>query len=49
MKGKFLFDGRNIYQPEKVVELGTKAGFSASHIAKGLKANGKGKGRGHLG
>lgn len=32
-----------IYQPEKVVELGTKAGYSAYHIARGLKANGKGR------
>lgn len=31
-----------VYQPEKVVELGTKAGYSAYHIARGLKANGKG-------
>lgn len=31
-----------IYQPEKVVELGTKAGYSAYHLARGLKANGKG-------
>lgn len=31
-----------VYQPEKVVELGTKAGYSAYHIARGLKDNGKG-------
>lgn len=32
-----------VYQPEKVVELGTKGGFSAYHMARGLKANGKGQ------
>lgn len=31
-----------IYKPKTVVELGTKAGYSAYHIARGLKANGKG-------
>jgi hypothetical protein len=31
-----------IYQPEKVVELGTRAGFSAYHIARALKSNGHG-------
>lgn len=40
--GDFFFSLMHIYQPEKVVELGTKAGYSAYHIARGLKANGKG-------
>lgn len=31
-----------IYKPEKVVELGTEAGYSAYHIARGLKENNKG-------
>ena len=31
-----------LYRPQTVVELGTKAGYSAYHIARGLKANGKG-------
>jgi predicted O-methyltransferase YrrM len=31
-----------IYKPKKVVELGTKAGYSAYHIARALRANGKG-------
>ncbi len=31
-----------IYQPEKVVELGTKDGYSAYHIARGLTANNHG-------
>lgn len=40
--GDFFYSLMRVYQPEKVVELGTKAGYSAYHIAKGLKANGKG-------
>lgn len=40
--GDFFYSLMRVYQPEKVVELGTKAGFSAYHIARGLKANGKG-------
>lgn len=40
--GDFFYSLMRIYQPEKVVELGTKAGYSAYHIARGLKANGKG-------
>lgn len=40
--GDFFYSLMRLYQPEKVVELGTKAGFSAYHIARGLKANGKG-------
>lgn len=31
-----------VYQPEKVVELGTRAGYSAYHIARGLATNGHG-------
>ena len=40
--GDFFYSLTRIYRPEKVVELGTKAGYSAYHIARGLKANGKG-------
>ncbi len=40
--GEFFYSLVRIYQPGKVVELGTKAGFSAYHIARALKANGKG-------
>jgi predicted O-methyltransferase YrrM len=40
--GDFFYSLMRIYQPEKVVELGTKAGFSAYHMARGLRANGKG-------
>lgn len=40
--GDFFYALMRIYQPEKVVELGTKAGYSAYHIARGLKANGHG-------
>ncbi len=40
--GDFFYGLMRIYQPEKVVELGTKAGYSAYHIARGLRANGKG-------
>lgn len=40
--GELFYSIIRIYQPEKVVELGTKAGYSAYHIARGLKANGKG-------
>lgn len=41
--GELFYSLIRIYQPEKVVELGTKAGYSAYHIARGLKANGKGR------
>ena len=41
--GELFYSLVRIYQPQKVVELGTKAGFTAYHIARGLKANGKGK------
>lgn len=40
--GDFFYSLMRVYQPEKVVELGTKAGFSAYHLARGLKANGRG-------
>ena len=40
--GDFFYALMRVYQPEKVVELGTKAGYSAYHIARGLKVNGKG-------
>ncbi len=41
--GELFYALMRVYQPNKVVELGTKAGYSAFHIAKGLKANGKGR------
>jgi len=40
--GELFYSLMRIYQPKKVVELGTKAGYSAYHIARGLQANGKG-------
>lgn len=40
--GDFFYSLIRTYQPGKVVELGTKAGYSAYHIARGLKDNGKG-------
>lgn len=40
--GDFFYSLMRVYQPEKVVELGTKDGYSAYHIARGLKANGRG-------
>ena len=40
--GEFFYGLMRLYQPKKVVELGTKAGYSAYHIARGFKANGKG-------
>lgn len=40
--GELFYSLIRIYQPEKVVELGTKAGYSAYHMARGLKRNGKG-------
>lgn len=39
---EFFYSLIRIYQSEKVVELGTLAGYSTYHIARGLKANGKG-------
>lgn len=40
--GEFFYSLMRVYQPEKVVELGTLAGYSAYHMARGLRANGKG-------
>ncbi len=40
--GELFYALMRIYKPEKVVELGTKAGYSAYHITRGLKANGRG-------
>lgn len=40
--GDLFYALMRIYQPEKVVELGTKSGYSAYNIARGLKVNGKG-------
>lgn len=41
--GELFYSLVRVYQPKKVIELGTKAGFSAYHIARGLKDNDKGK------
>lgn len=41
--GDLFYALMRVYQPRKVVELGTKAGYSAYYMARGLKANGKGK------
>ena len=41
--GELFYSLMRIYRPKKVVELGTKAGYSAYHIARGLKANGRGR------
>lgn len=41
--GEIFYSLVRVYRPRKIVELGTKAGFSAYHMARGLKANGKGK------
>lgn len=40
--GDLFYTLMRLHWPEKVVELGTKAGYSAYHIARGLRANGKG-------
>src|SRR5689334_2868553 len=40
--GEIFYDLIRLYKPKKVVELGTKAGYSAYHIAKGLKKNRQG-------
>ena len=40
--GELFYALMRVYQPKKVVELGTKAGYSAYHIARGLRANKKG-------
>lgn len=41
--GELFYALMRIYKPLKVVELGTKAGYSAYHIARGLKANRRGR------
>lgn len=41
--GDLFYGLIRVYKPKKVIELGTKAGFSAYHIARALKANGKGR------
>lgn len=40
--GDLFYSLIKIYKPLKVVELGTKAGYSAYHMARGLKENRKG-------
>lgn len=40
--GELFYSFIRIYKPQKIVELGTKAGYSAYHMARGLKANGQG-------
>ncbi|KKS83710.1 MAG: hypothetical protein UV59_C0033G0008 [Candidatus Gottesmanbacteria bacterium GW2011_GWA1_43_11] len=40
--GELFYGLMRVYQPKQVVELGTKAGYSAYHMARGLRANGKG-------
>lgn len=40
--GDFLYSLIRTHKPNKVVELGTKDGYSAYHIAQGLRANQKG-------
>lgn len=41
--GELFYSLMRVYQPKTVVELGTKAGYSAYHMARGLKANGRGR------
>lgn len=41
--GSLFYSLIRIYQPKIVVELGTKSGYSAYHIAKALKENGSGR------
>jgi hypothetical protein len=41
--GELFYALVRIYKPNKIVELGTKAGYSAYHMARGLKDNEKGK------
>lgn len=40
--GELFYSLVRVYRPRTVVELGTKAGYSAYYIARGLRANGKG-------
>lgn len=41
--GEIFYSLILVYKPTKIVELGTKAGYSAYHMARALKENGKGK------
>jgi predicted O-methyltransferase YrrM len=41
--GELFYGLMRVYQPLTVVELGTKAGYSAYHMARGLTDNGTGK------
>jgi hypothetical protein len=41
--GDLFYSLIRIYRPKTVIELGTKAGYSAYHIARGLKKNRTGK------
>lgn len=41
--GDFFYSLIRVYQPQTVVELGTKAGYSAYHMARALRANGGGR------
>ena len=41
--GELFYALVRIYKPDKIVELGTKAGYSAYHMARGLKTNGRGR------
>lgn len=40
--GEIFYALMRVYRPKKVVELGTKAGYSAYHMARGMRENGKG-------
>ena len=40
--GDFFYSLMRVHRPRQVVELGTKAGYSAYHMARGLKENGNG-------
>lgn len=40
--GELFYSIIRVYKPLKVIELGTKAGYSAYHMARGLKNNGRG-------
>lgn len=40
--GDFFYSLMRVHRPRKVVELGTKAGYSTYHMARGLKENGNG-------
>lgn len=41
--GELFYALVRIYKPDKIVELGTKAGYSAYHMARAVKASGKGR------